>query len=154
MTAVPTLTAPSTPIDSCTRTGMKVRVLMVPPCRGGATSETFGTVVPLTSPRPMALPAARRSSWTRARRSSSPSRSATVSYPVRPRLEAATTTTGIPLSTQVTGIPPNSFLTFPVGSTPGPAPAPAPVPVSAPGPNSRITGAAVPGTPSMAVSPA
>ena len=30
MTAVPTLTAPSTPIDSCTRTGMKVRVAIVP----------------------------------------------------------------------------------------------------------------------------
>jgi hypothetical protein len=49
--AVPTLTAPSTPIDSCTRTGMNARVLTVPPCAGGAAREIFGTVAPLTSPR-------------------------------------------------------------------------------------------------------
>ena len=77
MTAVATLTAPSTPMDSCTRTGMKVRVLIVPPgAFGGATSEILGTVVPLTSPSPIALPASRRSSWTRLFSSSSPSSSA------------------------------------------------------------------------------
>jgi len=62
MIAVPTLTAPSTPIDSCTRTGMNVLVEIVPPRAGGATREIFGTVVPLTSPRPIALPASRRNS--------------------------------------------------------------------------------------------
>jgi hypothetical protein len=77
MIAVPTLTAPSTPMDSCTRTGMKVRVLIVPPAAGGATREIFGTVVPLTSPSPIALPACRRSSRTRRFSSSSASSSAT-----------------------------------------------------------------------------
>ena len=33
--AVATLTAPSTPMASCTRCGMKVRVSMAPPCRAG-----------------------------------------------------------------------------------------------------------------------
>lgn len=60
-TAVPTLTPPSTPIEVWTRTGMKVRAAIVPPWRGGATSETLGTVAEPTSPRPIAAPAARRS---------------------------------------------------------------------------------------------
>src|SRR5271165_7079876 len=42
VTAVATLAAPSTPIESWTRTGMKVRVHIVPPSAGAATSETFG----------------------------------------------------------------------------------------------------------------
>ena len=144
MIAVPTLTAPSTPIDWCTRTGMNVRVAIVPPCAGGATSEILGTVVALTSPSPIALPAARRSSWTRRFSSASASRSATDSRPLLPKLDAAATTTGIPLSTQVTGMPPNVSVTFPVGNTLAAAPESS---------KSRTIAAAVPGTPSIAVCP-
>ena len=61
-----------------------------------------------------------------------------------PRLLAATTTTGIPLSTQVTVIPWNTSVTFPVGKTEAPEPESSKL---------RTIGAAVPGTPSIAVSP-
>ena len=76
--------------------------------------------------------------------STSPSSSAIDSYPVLPKLDAATTTTGIPLSTQVTGIPPKTSVTLPVGNTLAPAPESS---------KSSTTAAAVPGTPSIAVLP-
>ena len=132
-----------------------MRVQIVPPATGGATRDTFGTVVCVTSPRPIALPAWTRTSCTRARSCSSASSSATVSYPVFPRLAAATTTTGMPLSTQVTGMPPISSRTLPVGKTIVTAAAswealPAAGPAAE---KSRTTGDAVPGTPSIAASP-
>ena len=144
-TAVATLTAPSTPMDWCTRTGMKVRVQTVPPSAGGAMSETLGMVASRTSPRPIARPASSRSRLTWSRSAASASSSATGSYPVRPRLPAATTTTGMPLFTQVTGMPWKTSRTWPVGSTP-PPPFPSSVKAS-------MIAAAVPGTPSIAVSP-
>ncbi len=61
-----------------------------------------------------------------------------------PKLDAATTTTGIPLSTQVTGMPPKASVTFPVGNTLAAAPESS---------KSSTIAAAVPGTPSIAVSP-
>jgi hypothetical protein len=77
--AVATLTAPSTPIDSCTRTGMKVLVQIVPPSAGAATSEILGTDVPDTSPRPISGPAASRRDCTFRLSAASASRSATLS---------------------------------------------------------------------------
>jgi hypothetical protein len=77
--AVATLTAPSTPIASCTRTGMKVLVQIVPPSAGAATSEIFGTEACDTSPRPISLPAPSCRARTRRFRPSSASSSATVS---------------------------------------------------------------------------
>ena len=44
--------APSTPIAACTRCGMKVRVVTVPPSRGADDDVIFGTVVSRTSPGP------------------------------------------------------------------------------------------------------
>ena len=61
-----------------------------------------------------------------------------------PKLAAATTTTGIPLSTQVTVMPPKMSVTLPVGNTLAPAPESS---------KSSTIAAAVPGTPSIAVSP-
>ena len=69
--AVATVTAPSTPIEVCGRSGMNVRVLMMPPARGGATSVVFGTEAALTSPSPISLPACSRSDWMRSRSASS-----------------------------------------------------------------------------------
>ena len=59
--AVATLTDPSTPMASCTRWGMNVRVEITPPCRAGATRHIFGTVFPATRPRFIRSPAASRS---------------------------------------------------------------------------------------------
>ena len=144
--AVATLTAPSTPIESCTRTGMNVLVQIVPPSAGAAISEIFGTEAADTSPRPIACPAASCSARTARLRSSSASSSATVSYPLRPNSAAGTTTTGMPLSTQVTVTPARTSVTWPVGSS---APAVEP---SVPAKSSTMA-AAVPGTPAIAVSP-
>ena len=60
MQAVATETAPSTPIDSCTRCGMKVRVETRPPSRAGARMLILGTVLLVTSPRFISGPTARR----------------------------------------------------------------------------------------------
>src|SRR5262249_4832182 len=46
--AVATDTAPRTPIASCTRRGMNVRVDTVPPCAGGDSRLIFGTVLLVT----------------------------------------------------------------------------------------------------------
>ena len=125
---------------------MNVLVQIVPPSPGAATSETFGTEVADTSPRPISRPAASRSACTLAPSSASASRSATVSYPVRPSSDAATTTTGMPLSTQVTVTPSMTSRTLPVGSR---------APVADPCVPSKLstTAAAVPGTPAIAVWP-
>ncbi len=141
-----TLTAPSTPIESCTRTGMNVRVQIVPPSAGAARSETFGTVAADTSPRPISWPAASRSARTCCPSPVSASSSATVSYPVRPSSGAATTTTGMPLSMQVTVMPSMTSVTCPVGSS---------APVAEPSVPAKpsTTAAAVPGTPAIAVWP-
>ena len=144
--AVTTLIAPSTPIDVCGRTGMKVRVLIVPPSRGAATSVVLGMEAPVTSPRPMSFPAAQRSACTRSSRSSSPASSSYGSYPVIPRSAARASTTGIPLSTQVTSMPSIWSQRLPVGSR-------RPVAEPSVSPKSRTTAAAVPGTPEIAVSP-
>jgi len=146
LVAVATLIAPSTPIESCTRTGMKVLVQTVPPSAGGAIREIFGTEVADTSPRPISGPAASRSACTRWPSSGSASSPATVSYPVRPSAAAATTTTGMPLSMQVTVIPSMTSVTFPVGSS-------APVAEPSVPAKSRTTAAAAPGTPAIATSP-
>ena len=56
--AVATDTAPSTPMASCTRCGMNVRVDTAPPCAGGDSRLIFGTVLSVTSPRFISGPAA------------------------------------------------------------------------------------------------
>ena len=76
----------------------------------------------------------------------SASSSATVSYPLRPNLTAGTTTTGMPLSMQVTVTSSMTSVTWPVGSS-------APVTEPSVPAKSSTTGAAVPGTPAIAVSP-
>src|SRR5690348_14240287 len=144
--AVATLTAPRTPIESCTRTGMNVLVQIVPPSAGAATSEIFGTEAPDTSPSPISSPAASCRARTLRLSPSSASSSATNSYPLRPTPAPATTTTGMPLSMQVTVTPSMTSVTFPVGSS---APVAEP---SAPAKSSTMA-AAVPGTPAIAVSP-
>ena len=68
--AVATETAPSTPIASCTRCGMNVRVRRSPPSAGGETSVILGTLAAVTSPRFIIGPAWSRIDSTRARRSS------------------------------------------------------------------------------------
>src|ERR1700760_514076 len=144
--AVATLTAPRTPIESCTRTGMNVLVQIVPPSAGAATSEIFGTEAPDTSPSPISSPAASCSARTLRLSPSSASSSATHSYPLRPNSAAGTTTTGMPLSMQVTVTPSMPSVTFPVGSS-------APVAEPSVPAKSRAMAAAVPGTPAIAVSP-
>ncbi len=63
--AVAKVTAPSTPIEACGRSGMKVRVQTAPPSLGGATRVVFGTGASLTSPRRISRPALSRSDWIR-----------------------------------------------------------------------------------------
>ena len=142
-----TLTAPSTPIAVCGRTGMNVRVPIVPPSRGALTSVVLGTLAPDTSPRPISAPAASRSACTRAARRASAASSDGGSVPVTPRSAALATTTGMPLSTQVTSMPSMTSVIWPVGSS---------RPVAEPSvpANRSSTGAARPGTPAIAVSPA
>ena len=142
-----TVTAPSTPIEVCGRTGMNVRVPIVPPSHGALTRVVLGTDRLATSPRPISLPAASRSAWTRRATSSFPARCCADSAPVRPKSLARATTTGMPLSTQVTSTPSMTSRTLPVGSR---------LPVAEPAvpANRSRTGEAVPGTPAMAVSPA
>src|ERR1700749_3255819 len=144
--AVATLTAPRTPIESCTRTGMKVLVQILPPAPGAATSEIFGTEASDTSPSPISSPAASCSARTLRLSSSSASSSATLSYPRLPNAAAGTTTTGMPLSMQVTVTPSMTSVTFPVGSS-------APVAEPSVPAKSRTMAAAVPGPPAIAVSP-
>ena len=142
-----TVTAPSTPIEVCGRTGMNVRVPIVPPSRGALTRVVLGTERPATSPRPISFPAASRSAWTWPATSSFRARSCADSAPVSPKSLARATTTGMPLSTQVTSTPSMTSRTLPVGSR---------LPVAEPAvpANRSRTGEAVPGTPAMAVSPA
>ena len=64
-----------------------------------------------------------------------------------PRSAARATTTGMPLSMQVTSMPSMTSLACPVGSR-------LPVVDPAVSANRSRTGAALPGTPAMAVSPA
>src|SRR6201989_3283351 len=137
--AVATLTAPRTPIESCTRTGMNVLVQIIPPSAGAAMSEIFGTEAPDASPSPISSPAASCSARTLRLSPSSASSSATNSYPLRPNSAAATTTTGMPLSMEAS-------VTFPVGSS-------APVAEPSVPAKSSTMAAAVPGTPAIAVSP-
>ena len=125
---------------------MNVRVQIVPPSAGAATSEIFGTEAADTSPRPISWPAASCSARTRCPSPVSASSSATVSYPVRPSSAAGTTTTGMPLSMQVTVMPSMTSVTCPVGSS-------APVAEPSVPAKSSTTAAAVPGTPAIAVSP-
>src|SRR6266700_3004981 len=145
--AVATLTAPSTPIAVCGRTGMNVLVQIVPPSRGELTRVVLGTDRPLTSPSPISLPAAIRSDCTRAVSSPSAASSSGASYPPMPRSPARATTTGMPLSTQVTSTPSTTSRTRPVGSR---------LPVAEPAvpAKRRSTGAAEPGTPAISVPPA
>ena len=144
--AVATDTAPKTPIASCTRCGMNVRVDTAPPSAGGDSRLIFGTVLLVTSPRFISGPAASRIASTRRVTSRSPSISAGASCPVRPRSAAAMQTTGMPLSMQVTRIPSTTSMTFPVGSS-------APHEDPATSTNSMGTGAWLPGTPSMRAAP-
>ena len=111
-----TVTAPSTPIEVCGRTGMNVRVPIVPPSHGALTRVVLGTDRLATSPRPISLPAASRSAWTRRATSSFPARCSADSAPVSPKSLARATTTGMPLSTQVTSTPSMTSRTLPVGS--------------------------------------
>ena len=145
--AVATVTAPSTPMEVCGRTGMNVRVPIVPPSRGALTRVVLGTDRPEASPSPISFPAASRSAWTLPASSWFPASSWCDSAPVSPKSLARATTTGMPLSTQLTSTPLMTSRTRPVGSR---------LPVAepaVPANRSRI-GAAVPGTPAIAVSPA
>ena len=144
--AVATLTAPSTPMEAWQRWGMKVRVAMAPPARGGAARVIFGTDLSRTSPRFMSGPARRRMDSSRSFSAPFASRSSRLSQPVIPRSEARIATTGIPLSMQVTSTPSIASTGFPVGSN---------VPQVEPAASGKFcsTGAAVPGTPSIRALP-
>src|SRR5215472_1522441 len=145
--AVAALTAPSTPMAVCGRTGMNVLVPIVPPSCGALTRVVFGTDRPATSPRPISLPAAILSESILAASSSSPASSAGDSDPLIPRSVARAITTGMPLSTHVTSIPSMTSVTRPVGSR---------LPVAGPAVPAKLSriGAAEPGTPAISVSPA
>ena len=141
-----TLTAPSTPIEAWQRWGMKVRVAMAPPARGGAARVIFGTDLSRTSPRFMSGPAWSRIDSSRSLRPAFASRSSRLSQPSTPRSEARITTTGIPLSMHVISTPSITSTALPVGSR---------APQVEPAACGKFwsTGAAVPGTPSIRAFP-
>ena len=116
--AVATLTAPSTPIAAWQRCGMKVRVAIAPPCRGGATSIIFGTDfagdVAEVHQRPGLQPDRLDPRPQRLRR---PRASSGASSPATPRSAARITTQGMPLSISVQATPSITSTALPVGSS-------------------------------------
>src|SRR6187399_221731 len=144
--AVATLTAPNTPMASCTRCGMNVAVAIEPPLRGALTRHILGTVLRVTSPRFMRGPIFSRRSSTFATSAALAASCAGVSAPVTPSADARRMMTGMPLSMQVTSIPSTVSIRLPVGSS-------APQLDPATSRNSSAIGAAAPGTPSMRVLP-
>ena len=129
------------------RWGMKERVLIAPPRAGGLTSVIFGTDFSVTSPRFIIGPTCSRMASSRALSAVSASSASRLSCPLRPKSAASMITQGMPLSIRVQSTPSMQSVTLPVGSS-------APQLDPAVSLNSSGIAAAVPGTPSMAVSPA
>ncbi len=145
--AVATDTAAKTPMAAWHSCGMKERVLIAPPSRGGETSASLGMFFEPASAMFMSGAAARRMASSRALSAASAFSTAWGSAPVTPTLSAASTMTGMPLSISVTATPSTTSTARPVGSS---------VPQTEPSASRKSMGIgeAVPGTPSIAASPA
>ena len=138
------------PVTGCAlwqASGTKKREVMLPPLRGLASRPILGTTIFETSPMPINTPALRRIASMRLNSSLSASSSAAFSWPVLPNASARISTIGIATSTQLTSTPSITSSGLPVGSN---------LPVTAPIALLKLilTGAALPGTPSIAASPA
>ncbi len=120
---------------------------MLPPSRASETRHILGTVRSVTSPRFIIGPTLRRNASSLDLSSSFASSSSGDSSPSIAKSLARNTTTGIPLSMQVTSTPSIVSTVFPVGSN-------APQAEPATSRKSQTIGAALPGTPSISVSPA
>ncbi|MNP26181.1 hypothetical protein D3C76_1190240 [compost metagenome] len=112
----------------------------------GDTRTGLGITMSLTSPRPIARPALSRKNSRRCMNALSASNSAGLSSPRLPSWLASTISIGIAMSMHVTAMPSIMSRGCPVGKS---------FPVLLPAASRKVscTGAAVPGTPSMAVSP-
>ena len=142
---------PVTAIVGCVDQGMKYRVTISPSASTGAstgaTRPNFGVTESWQSPSPICAPACRRTDSIAAKKSRLASNCSRLSRPVSPKSAARAITIGIATSMHVTSISSNRSIRWPVGRK-------APVDDPASSMKFSSTGAAVPGTPSMAASPA